>query len=145
MNEEIKKILDYLKNNTFIPDETKRKYKILHRDEVNRLLNYITNLQEENKKLKETNEEHRKINGQLQEENKFLKDYKNAYGNVLIANKMLEKENQKLVKVIEEINKCLKKYAKTSVDDEKTIIEFYKQLKNILNKLTELKGGGSNE
>ena len=48
MNEEIKKILDYLKNNTFIPDETKRKYKILHRDEVNRLLNYITNLQEEN-------------------------------------------------------------------------------------------------
>lgn len=52
MTEEIKKILEYLKNNTFIPDETKRKYKILHRDEVNKLLNYITNLQKENVDLK---------------------------------------------------------------------------------------------
>lgn len=57
MNEEIKEILDYLKNNTFIPDETKRKYKILHRDEVNRLLNYITSLQEENQKLVKVIEE----------------------------------------------------------------------------------------
>ena len=47
MKDEIKEIISYLKNNTFIPDETKRKYKILHRDEVNKLLDYITNLQQE--------------------------------------------------------------------------------------------------
>jgi cell division septum initiation protein DivIVA len=52
MKDEIKEILKYLKNNTFIPDETKRKYKILHRDEVNKLLDYIINLQEENERLK---------------------------------------------------------------------------------------------
>lgn len=43
-NKEIEKILKYLKNNTYIPDETKRKYKILHRDEVNLLLSYIEQL-----------------------------------------------------------------------------------------------------
>lgn len=53
MNDEIKEILDYLKNNTFIPDETKRKYKILHKDETKRLLDYITNLQQENEYLKQ--------------------------------------------------------------------------------------------
>ena len=55
----------------------------------------------------------------------------------------LEKENQKLVKAINEINECMKKYKRTSVDDAKTIIEFYKQLENILNKITELKGGNN--
>lgn len=43
-NKEIEKILKYLKNNTYIPDETKRKYKILHRDEVNLLSSYIEQL-----------------------------------------------------------------------------------------------------
>lgn len=52
MNDEIKEIIEYLKNNIFITDETKRKYKILHRDEVNKLLDYITNLQQENHELK---------------------------------------------------------------------------------------------
>ena len=46
-NKEIERILKYLKNNTYIPDETKRKYKILHRDEVNLLLSYIEQLEEE--------------------------------------------------------------------------------------------------
>lgn len=53
MTDEIKEMLDYLKNNTFIPDEAKRKYKILHRDEVNKLLDYITNLQEKINKANE--------------------------------------------------------------------------------------------
>ena len=44
-NKEIEKILKYLKNNTYMPDETKRKYKILHRDEVNLLLSYIKQLE----------------------------------------------------------------------------------------------------
>jgi cell division septum initiation protein DivIVA len=54
MSDEIKEIISYLKNKTFIPDETKRKYKILHRDEVNKLLDYITNLQQENERLKDS-------------------------------------------------------------------------------------------
>ena len=52
-NKEIEKMLKYLKNNTYIPDETKRKYKILHRDEVNLLLSYIEQLEKENDRLKE--------------------------------------------------------------------------------------------
>ena len=87
MKDEIKKILEYLKNNTFIPDETKRKYKILHRDEVNKLLDYITNLQEENKDLQERynlvckiSEERKNKWLSLNEENEDLfsviKDYK---------------------------------------------------------------------
>lgn len=93
MNEEIKKILDienYRNKYGYVEDIN------LLPSEIDKLLDYITNLQEENQNL---------ING------------------------------------IDEINKCMKKYEKTSVDDAKTIITFYKQLKNILNKLTELKKG----
>lgn len=56
----------------------------------------------------------------------------------------LQEESQNLINGIDEINKCMKKYEKTSVDDAKTIITFYKQLKNILDKLTELKKEVSN-
>ena len=94
MNEDIKEILDNVKKCCDIDKDAS--FVVYQKQDIVKLLNYITNLQE---------------------------------------------ENQKLVKVIGKINKCMKKYAKTSVDDEKTIIEFYKQLENILNKLTELKGG----
>jgi predicted transcriptional regulator len=69
----------------------------------------------ENIKLKETNEEHRKINGQLQE------------------------ENQKLVKVFDELlNYLIKKLEEKKFDND---FERYTAYEDILNKLTELKGG----
>ena len=76
MNEEIKEILDKLKDNDWYEelDLTGTKWIELKQEETNQLLNYITNLQEENNKLKETNKEHRKINGQLREENDLLRE-----------------------------------------------------------------------
>ena len=75
MTKDIKEILDKLKDNDWYEelDLTGTKWIELRQEETNQLLNYITNLQEENKHLKETNEEHRKINGQLREENSLLK------------------------------------------------------------------------
>lgn len=69
MTDEIKEMLDYLKNNTFIPDEAKRKYKILHRDEVNKLLDYIANLQEEKQEMKNGWQE------EIYEKDKVLSDW----------------------------------------------------------------------
>lgn len=66
MNKEIEEILKYLKNNTYIPDETKRKYKILHRDEVNLLLSYIEQLEKETQQLKKQKDELEKENNELQ-------------------------------------------------------------------------------
>lgn len=57
--------------------------------------------------------------------------YKIAYENVMIANKMLEKENQKLVKIIDELEKELRS---SDENDE---------YKGILDILTELKGGNN--
>lgn len=73
MNNEIKEILEYLKNNTFIPDETKRKYKILHRDEVNKLLDYIINLQQRSVDIGEYNTLVNKYN-EIYKENERLKE-----------------------------------------------------------------------
>ena len=76
-------------------------------------------------------------------------DYKIAYENVMIANKMLEKENQKLVKVIEDIDKYIHTFKIEDIG-EKTmlILNDILLIKNglgkdvvRLNKLTELKGG----
>lgn len=77
----------------------------------------------------------------LQEENEFLKDYKIAYENVMIANKTLEKENQKLVRVIEEAIKYNKELCElydcgmelSNAQTNLFILDKYK--------LTELKGG----
>lgn len=133
MNEEFKKALESLKSYY----DSGGKYSDLTFHESGMLLNYITNLQEENLKLKnnmsgitmeeytralnnyqelkETNEEHRKINGDLR------------------------KENQKLVKVIEE----LEEYIKSCYIVGHTVQNA--SLDDILNKLTELKGGGDSE
>ena len=82
------------------------------------------NLISENECLKETNEEHRKINGQLRKD-------------LIVMNN----KNMELVRIIDKLKECMEKYKKTSTDDVVTIIEFYNQLENILYKLTELKGG----
>jgi len=73
-------------------------------------------------------------------------DYKIAYETVVIANKMLQKENQKLKKIIDDLEKfCndeIKNGIKTDFGEETVGISFKQTLTSyefILNKLAELK------
>ena len=52
MKDEIKKILEILKEDLYIPQEDNREYKLLDKGDDKLLLDYITNLQEENERLK---------------------------------------------------------------------------------------------
>lgn len=52
MNDEIKEILDNLKDDTYVPLEDGRDYKLLYKGDDKLLLDYITNLQQENQKNK---------------------------------------------------------------------------------------------
>lgn len=66
-------------------------------------------------------------------------DYKIAYENVMIANKILEEENQKLVKIIEELETWLKEKQDLTCGCGITR-EYIYAYENVLDKLTELKG-----
>ena len=82
------------------------------------LLNYITNLQEE---LKETNES--------------LTWWTNRFNAVERDNKELKQENQKLVKVIDELEEYILNHYIVGHTIQNASLD------DILNKLTELKGG----
>lgn len=69
MTEEIKRILEYFKkDNCLVP------FKTLYKDEVNDLLNYITNLQKENQSLKNNYNDNEQAIHKIMEENEKLKD-----------------------------------------------------------------------
>ena len=52
MENKIKEILDILKDNIYVPLEDNREYKLLDKGDDKLLLDYITDLQEENERLK---------------------------------------------------------------------------------------------
>lgn len=68
-------------------------------------------LQQENKQLKEINEEHKKLNGKLREENKILKE--NAEHNDKVVDKvnwennLLKQQNRKYKKVIDKLKEFI--------------------------------------
>ena len=111
------------------------------RNSCQKYKNFMEYYRSENNHLKETNEEHLKINGDLRKENQELKeDIEEISTSHFILFKRYdktEKENQKLVKVIDELKKhiCSEWYC---FDNESVEFEV---AKDILNKLTELKGG----
>ena len=69
MKDEIKEILEgievVIKHDGTLEFDTK---------ELKILLDYITNLQEENERLQKLEQEHQRINGELREENKRLRE-----------------------------------------------------------------------
>jgi hypothetical protein len=204
MNESIKEILEF-------DFETQGDRIEINEYERNILLNYITNLQEENKKLKEklnckeyfsstmpedtefviltknnydrqqkdlaleniklkeTNEEHRKINGDLRKENKELKEKVDQYENpddytlfymwldTRAKDKMkqmehevmsLKQHNAMITKLSENIKDENQKLVKVVdgleeylKEDEWTSVNGVIAVRLIKNKLTELKGG----
>lgn len=93
MNEEIKEILDNLKSreNYKYRSENGRSYKELEGWEIDKLLDYITNLQEENRKLKEL----------LQQEKK---DFKEA-NDYCFELKKYKSRNEKAMKYINNLEK----------------------------------------
>ena len=58
MKDEIKKILDILKDNIYVPLEDNREYKLLDKGDDKLLLDYITNLQEIEKEHKNCTRKH---------------------------------------------------------------------------------------
>lgn len=109
MNNEIKEILDMLKDSQYIPSDDNRTYKLLDRDDTRHLLDHITNLQqdydnevEENLKLSEwLVEKQQRIEG-LEAENETLRsDFKNQ---VEYTNKIAE-ENERLKELNENASK----------------------------------------
>lgn len=79
MNEEIKEILDYLKDENEYYDEEEQVIVndgelIVEKEDIDKLLNYITNLQEENEKLKETIKEAKEKSIKLQEKYDYILD-----------------------------------------------------------------------
>lgn len=125
MNEEIKEILDRLDFNEWEVNL----YKVpITWCEMYDIRDYITNLQEENNFLKLNNPEMNSEHFRIVKENKRKIDN-------------LRKENQKLVKVIEELEKYIKNDAKIEIYGDKTGLRTFVDGQDILNKLTELKGG----
>ena len=61
MTNEIKEILVFLSSENYYIQDIDCKFKRLYLDEVNKLLDYITNLQEENERLKENAEHNDKV------------------------------------------------------------------------------------
>lgn len=130
MNEEIKEILDNLKihndyyknqeHNYAFPD-----YYSLNYEDLDILLNYITNLQDENDMLKEEN-----------------RSLRNNYNDNEQAIHKIMIENQKLNKIIDELEKWLKETKKFNYGfkiKSEYIYTYEFVCKNILNKLTKLK------
>lgn len=117
MNEEIKEILDRIKGHYVLDAE---------QDMI--LLNYITNLQEENQKLKED-----------------IEEISTSHFLLFKRNGKIEEENQKLNKIIDELEKWLNEEIivnKTNQIEVPNYPEWYIKWNcylNILNKLTELK------
>lgn len=96
-------------------------------DDYVKLKDYITNLQEENKEIKKSN--------------LILIDYQDMEQRL----KEVSEENQKLVKVIDELRTFLKNNAYWVVEIGAHRNIPYIEVEKILNKLNELKGGSENE
>ena len=90
MNNEIKEILDKLNNSKWEKDTEEITYKILFSNEVYKLLDYITNLQQENEYLKLSNPEMNIEHFRVINENKRKID------NLRKQNKELQQENERL-------------------------------------------------
>lgn len=125
MNEDIKEILENIKKsleNNNIEDIATIGYDT-YPERWLKLLNYITNLQEENQRLKDE-----------------IEEISTSHFILFKRYDKIEKENQKLVKVIDE----LEKYLILGIDEDICIqgdMYFGEACETILNKLTELKGG----
>ncbi len=115
--DEIKEILDYLKNSTFIPDETKRKYKILHRDEVRKLLDYITNLQ---KKYDKALSDLVKVSHKIME---LSKNYDRIYNENC---KLIEKHNITDISLLDENFDLQQEIEKLENDKRGMLVQLYK-------------------
>lgn len=122
MKDEIKEILDELKDDTYVPLEDGRDYKLLYKDDDKQLLDYITNLQEEINKLIAESTEWESRCYKLQEKNERL-----TQGVVLLTNKLIDMTREKVKyksrneKTIEYIKKYLQEHIIDEYPDEQSV------------------------
>ena len=76
MNKEIKEILDWLKDEDIYIEDYGYQYKRISLKETTQLLDYITNLQQENQRLEENNQNMQEEMARVWEENERLKEDK---------------------------------------------------------------------
>jgi len=118
-------------------EETERVKYIMHYWSKIQLARDFEELEKENKKLRETNEEHRKINGDLRKENqKLVKVIDEAIEYLENNNNYLEGQKRLIANILTPQNG----YLKADIDYE---ISKNQKILDILNKLTELKGGNN--
>ena len=68
-------------------------------------------------------------------------DYKTAYENVMVLNKMLEKEIERLIKQIEEYQKALDETTSEKIDLENIIKEAKKNNQYIIDVINDIEDG----
>lgn len=153
MNEEIKEILDYLRDENEYYNEEEQVIVnygelIVEKEDIDKLLNYITNLQEENEhKDKLIDIANAGISNLQEEKQKLEKNYNRIYNENCklrkrhnITDISLLDENQKLNKIIDELEKWLKeRIDRYEYSTGNMNIAAAGTLEATLNKLTQLK------
>ena len=124
MNKEIKEILDAWKNKKYILAYTSNYDSA--REQNEKLLNYITNLEQELKQTQELALEHQRINRELREENKNIISESLSYDLAVARVKKLEYRIDKAIEKTEKLYKNAYKYGANN-----DTIVFY-ELLNIL-------------
>ena len=127
MTNEIKEILELLREDLYIPQEDNREYKLLDKGDDKLLLDYITNLQEENNELKQIIDIRE---CQLEE----MQMNKTDYTQVNILEMQLEDYKTRNNKAVEYINKYeYQKYCPSPYEKDKYIMREEKEGQDLLN------------
>lgn len=155
MNEEIKEILEDIQN--FVNGDTWVKYFVADNKKImpetyamnfnttKKILDYIINLQEENQKLKEQLNCKEYFSSTMPEDTEFVILTKNNYDrqqkDLALENIELKQENEKLNKIIDELENYLKVgiAMNFNINNDKFSEQTVDNYNDILNKLTELK------
>lgn len=134
MNNEIKEILNEMKDICNVWVKVGGDMKSYNQDQMHCIYDYITNLQQENNNLKTSLDESQEVVIDLQQENERLKE-ENKDNEQLIETQLrgLEKQKQIIEKAVEYIKENAK-YKKVSINNSKYYSEYLiNQVLDILN------------
>lgn len=132
MTNEIKEILELLKEDLYIPQEDNREYKLLDKGDDKLLLDYIINLQEEKKEMKDGWQQ------EIYDKNKVLNDWLEDERKINILQQRIDKADNFLEELISSTKGVINDYSyhkehnKILIELFEEDIEFYKKALDIL-------------